>query len=70
MNAYWGAYVSFGRAMDNMNGWRGVHGVGAQCSDPKTGDPTEYADGHGPKLMLFVFTIICAWYGMQNKNRA
>jgi hypothetical protein len=45
----WGAYVSFGRAMGNMNGWQDVHGAGAQRSDPKTGDPTEYADGHGPQ---------------------
>lgn len=45
----WGAYVSFGRAMGNMNGWVDVHGAGAQRSDPKDGDPAEYSEGHGPQ---------------------
>lgn len=45
----WGAYVSFGRAMGNMNGWVDVHGAGAQRSDPKDGDPEEYSEGHGPQ---------------------
>ncbi|HAU38940.1 MAG TPA: DUF1566 domain-containing protein, partial [Phycisphaerales bacterium] len=50
-------YVSFGRAL----GWmrfppgRGeptlldVHGAGAQRSDPKTGDPSEFPHGRGPQ---------------------
>lgn len=56
----WGAYVSFGRAMGNepsMPGgppptsanWTDVHGAGAQRSDPKSGDPSEYSEGHGPQ---------------------
>jgi hypothetical protein len=45
----WGAYVSFGRALGNVNGWVDVHGAGAQRSDPKDGDPAEYAEGHGPQ---------------------
>jgi len=45
----WAVYVSFGRAMGNMNGWIDVHGAGAQRSDPKSGDPEEYSDGHGPQ---------------------
>ncbi len=76
----WGAYVSFGRAMGNMQmpsgppmksteasgrrlpppphgnnfksgeaNWIDVHGAGAQRSDPKSGDPSVYADGHGPQ---------------------
>ena len=45
----WGAYVCFGRALGNMEGWQDVHGAGAQRSDPKDGDPSEYADGHGPQ---------------------
>jgi len=52
----WGAYLSFGRCMGNMQmpgqttkSWIDVHGAGAQRSDPKAGDPTEYADGHGPQ---------------------
>lgn len=45
----WGIYVSFGRSMGNMNGWVDVHGAGAQRSDPKTGDPDEFSDGHGPQ---------------------
>ena len=45
----WAIYVSFGRAMGNMDGWIDVHGAGAQRSDPKAGDPDEYSDGHGPQ---------------------
>ncbi len=45
----WGAYVSFGRAMGNMNGWVDVHGAGAQRSDPKAGNPDDYPYGHGPQ---------------------
>jgi hypothetical protein len=47
MNA---VYVSFGRTMGYMqNSWIDVHGAGAQRSDPKTGDPSAYATGHGPQ---------------------
>lgn len=45
----WGAYVCFGRALGNMNGWVDVHGAGAQRSDPKAGDPAQYSEGHGPQ---------------------
>ena len=45
----WGAYVCFGRALGNMEGWQDVHGAGAQRSDPKDGDPAEYSEGHGPQ---------------------
>lgn len=45
----WAAYVSFGRAMGNMNGWVDVHGAGAQRSDAKDGDPAEFSEGHGPQ---------------------
>ena len=47
----WAAYMAFGRAMGN-NGtetWVDVHGAGAQRSDPKSGDPAEFSDGHGPQ---------------------
>lgn len=43
------AYVAFGRSLGNMNGWIDIHGAGSQRSDPKTGDPAEYADGFGPQ---------------------
>lgn len=44
------AYVAFGRCMGYMNGqWIDVHGAGAQRSDPKIGDPTDYPYGHGPQ---------------------
>ncbi len=44
------AYVSFGRALGNMNGqWIDVHGAGAQRSDPKTGSASNYPTGHGPQ---------------------
>lgn len=45
-----GVYVAFGRAMGNMNGtFMNVHGAGAQRSDPKFGDPADYAGGRGPQ---------------------
>jgi hypothetical protein len=43
------AYVSFGRALGYMNSWVDVHGAGAQRSDPKTGNASEYPQGHGPQ---------------------
>jgi len=44
------AYVNFGRSMGYMNGkWLDVHGAGAQRSDPKSGDPTDWPTGHGPQ---------------------
>ncbi len=44
------SYVSFGRAMGNMNGsWMDVHGAGAQRSDPKTGSASDWPTGHGPQ---------------------
>jgi hypothetical protein len=43
------AYVCFGRAMGYMNEWIDVHGAGAQRSDPKSGDPGEFPEGHGPQ---------------------
>lgn len=47
-------YISFGRALGNMevngaSGWMDVHGAGAQRSDPKSGDPANFADGSGPQ---------------------
>ncbi|OGN89178.1 MAG: hypothetical protein A2Z74_01245 [Chloroflexi bacterium RBG_13_46_9] len=45
-------YLSFGRAMgyiSSLGGWIDVHGAGAQRSDPKTGDPSQYPYGHGPQ---------------------
>jgi hypothetical protein len=44
-----GAYVSFGKALGYMNSWVDVHGAGAQRSDPKSGDISQYAQGHGPQ---------------------
>jgi Protein of unknown function (DUF1566) len=44
------AYVAFGRALGYMNGsWMDVHGAGAQRSDPKSGNPADYPEGHGPQ---------------------
>jgi hypothetical protein len=54
----WGAYVAFGEALGWMwepfpppGRWvlQDVHGAGAQRSDPKSGDPSEYPHGHGPQ---------------------
>ena len=45
-----GIYVAFGRATGYMgNQWQDVHGAGAQRSDPKSGDPANYATGRGPQ---------------------
>lgn len=44
------AYISFGRAMGNMNGkWIDVHGAGSQRSDPKIGSASDYPTGRGPQ---------------------
>jgi len=43
------AYVALGRSLGNMNGWIDIHGAGSQRSDPKTGDPAEFAEGFGPQ---------------------
>jgi len=44
-------YVAFGKSLGNMNGngWIDVHGAGSQRSDPKTGNPEDFAEGHGPQ---------------------
>jgi len=43
-------YLAFGRAMGYMRGhWMDVHGAGAQRSDPKQGNPADYAQGRGPQ---------------------
>jgi hypothetical protein len=36
-------------SMSDETNWIDVHGAGAQRSDPKAGDPSEYIDGHGPQ---------------------
>ncbi len=43
-------YIAFGRALGYMNGrWTDAHGAGAQRSDPKTGNPSDYSTGRGPQ---------------------
>ncbi|MCP4114820.1 MAG: DUF1566 domain-containing protein [Desulfobacteraceae bacterium] len=48
-------YISFGEALGYMQAPDGthelmdVHGAGAQRSDPKTGDPSDYPLGRGPQ---------------------
>ncbi|MBF0345837.1 MAG: DUF1566 domain-containing protein [Nitrospirae bacterium] len=43
-------YVAFGRAMGYMNGhWIDVHGAGAQRSDPKDGNSSDWPNGNGPQ---------------------
>jgi hypothetical protein len=45
-----GIYLAFGRAMGYMNGsWMDVHGAGAQRSDDKSGDTSNYPTGRGPQ---------------------
>jgi hypothetical protein len=48
-NAAYASYVSFGTAFGYMGHWIDVHGAGAQRSDPKSGDPDDYPQGHGPQ---------------------
>ena len=44
------AYISFGKATGKMFGtWMDVHGAGAQRSDPKVGDATQFVNGRGPQ---------------------
>ncbi|MFW6277426.1 MAG: DUF1566 domain-containing protein [Prolixibacteraceae bacterium] len=44
------AYICFGRAMGYFYGtWQDVHGAGAQRSDPKTGNASNWPTGHGPQ---------------------
>lgn len=48
-------YIAFGEALgwlttpDSTYVLTDVHGAGAQRSDPKTGDPSQYPHGHGPQ---------------------
>jgi hypothetical protein len=43
-------YIAFGEALGYMHGqWIDVHGAGAQRSDPKSGNPADYAGGFGPQ---------------------
>ncbi len=43
-------YVCFGKAMGSMHGEKmNVHGAGAQRSDPKAGNPADWAGGNGPQ---------------------
>lgn len=43
-------YLAFGRALGYMNGnWVDVHGAGAQRSDPKIGDASQFPQGRGPQ---------------------
>jgi hypothetical protein len=45
-----GAYVSFGRAPGYMNNqFMDVHGAGAQRSEDKSGDPSQYPTEHSPQ---------------------
>lgn len=54
-NASFAVYLAFGQAFgvfSDRNGGRrlvDVHGAGAQRSDPKSGDPQQWADGFGPQ---------------------
>lgn len=51
----YGVYLAFGEALGYMLTSDGgirledVHGAGAQRSDPKSGDPADWPEGHGPQ---------------------
>ena len=42
-------YIAFGQAWGYMGQWVNVHGAGAQRSDPKSGDPSDWPYGRGPQ---------------------
>jgi len=56
-DGHWAVYVCFGEALGyytppSSHGrakLQDVHGAGAQRSDPKTGNPDDYPQGHGPQ---------------------
>lgn len=49
-NGSWGVYLCFGTAYGYWNSvWQDVHGAGAQRSDAKYDDGTDYSSGHGPQ---------------------
>ncbi len=60
------AYVAFGRALGFMTSPQNgsvnlmdVHGAGAQRSDPKTGDPADWPQGHGPQGdVIRIFNLV------------
>ncbi|MEM6911408.1 MAG: DUF1566 domain-containing protein [Verrucomicrobiota bacterium] len=49
----WGVYQTFGRSLaidqTTLEATVNAHGAGAVRSDPKTGNPADYAAGHGPQ---------------------
>lgn len=53
-------YIAFGEAQGKMNNvLMDVHGAGAQRSDPKTGDPSDYPDYFGPQGdVRYVFNYV------------
>ncbi len=68
-----GVYVAFGRALGDMgSGWIDVHGAGAQRSDPKDGDPSDYPQSHGPQGdVLRVFNYVrCVRSGVATPSTA
>ncbi len=40
---------SYSKSSNAETNWIDVHGAGAQRSDPKAGDPSEFTEGHGPQ---------------------
>ncbi len=56
-------YLAFGRALGFMGGeWQDIHGAGAQRSDPKSGDPSDFPKGRGPqgdaiRILNFVWLV-------------
>ncbi|MCY3413928.1 MAG: DUF1566 domain-containing protein [Candidatus Heimdallarchaeota archaeon] len=54
-NGEYAAYIAFGEALGFMKTPDGntvlmdVHGAGAQRSDPKVGDPSDFPEGYGPQ---------------------
>ncbi len=47
--------------MGYMDEWLDVHGAGAQRSDPKSGDPSDWPTGNGPQgdaIRIYNFVLL------------
>ena len=71
-------YISFGRALGYMQTPRSfskelmdVHGAGAQRSDPKSGNASNFSQGHGPQgdVVRIKNFVRCVSDDLNNKNK-
>jgi len=65
-----GVYIAFGRAMGYMNNAGGCACAGAQRSDPKNGDASQFSQGRGPQAMPSASKTMCASSGREGHCHA